>query len=91
MRKKTNSHYKEILTQLQELKTRYPSYSLGMHLSTIIDDYGDIWGITDKEFAYAVTKYMAKLEMDVPRETSKDEIDQIIRDGMNLTINSEEE
>lgn len=56
---------------------------MGKHLSTALDGYGDVWGITDRELLFALEKYKAQLEMDIPH-TDEDEIDQIIREGMNL-------
>jgi len=43
----------------------------------------DMWGITDREILFALEKYKAQLEMDIPH-TDDDEIDQIIKEGMNL-------
>ena len=85
---KTNkpNYYNDILSYLKELKTLFPDYSMGKHLSTIIDEYGDIWGITDKELAYALKKYKAQLEMYVP--THAEDIDEIIKDGLNLSTAS---
>lgn len=85
---KTNkpNYYNEIITYLQELKEVFPDYSMGKHLSTIIDEYGDIWGITDKELSYALKKYKAQLEMYVPEH--EENIEEIIKDGMNLSTSS---
>ncbi len=85
---KTNkpSYYNEIISCLQELKSLFPDYSMGKHISTIEEEYGDIWGITDKELAYALKKYKAQLEMYVP--THEEDIDEIIKDGMNLSTSS---
>jgi len=70
MKKTKPNYYKEVLNELIELKTLYPSQTLGQHISTILDEYHDVWGITDKEFLFAVTKYKAQLELvEVPRET----------------------
>lgn len=80
MSKRTN-YYNKVVTALQELHTLYPNYNMGRHLATALDGYGDTWGLTDKEFLYALTKYKGELEMDVPHT---DDIDQIIKDGMNL-------
>lgn len=85
MKKTKQKYYKESLEILTELKKLYPSYTLGQHLSTALDDYGDTWGITDKEIHFALTKYKAKMEMDVPHETDEQEIEDIIKDGMNLS------
>jgi hypothetical protein len=56
---------------------------MGRHLATALDEYGDIWGITDKELAYALAKYKGQLEMDVPH-TDDSEIDKIIKEGLDL-------
>ena len=77
------SYYSQVLHLLQALHSAYPSYNMGKHLSTALDGYGDIWGITDRELLFALEKYKAQLEMDIPH-TDEDEIDQIIREGMNL-------
>lgn len=75
--------YNQILHVLQQLHTDFPSYNMGRHISTALSDYGDLWGVTDREFLFALQKYKAELEMDIPHTDDK-EIDDIIRDGMNL-------
>ena len=89
---KTNkpNNYKEILGLLLELKQSHPSYSMGRHLSTALADYGDLWDVSDKEIVYALEKYMATMEMDVPHETDDKELEKIIRDGMSLSLDIEE-
>jgi hypothetical protein len=77
------NHYQQALHTLQELHKDFPTYNLGRHLATALADYGDIWGLTDKELAYALDKYKAELEMDVPH-TDESELDKIIKDGMDL-------
>lgn len=91
MKKKKKNLYGDIIDVLNELKVLYPSYTIGKHLSTALDDYGDIWGLSDKEVLFALTKYKAQMEMDVPHETNEEEIEEILRDGMNLTLSIEEE
>lgn len=81
MSKKT--HYQKALQTLQELNKSFPTYNLGRHLSTALSDYGDIWGMTDKELAFALDKYKTELEMDVPH-TDEKELDKIIKEGMDL-------
>lgn len=79
------SNFKEILSILKELKKNYSSYSLGKHFATALDEYyPDIWGISDKEMLYALTKYKAQMEMDVAHETGKDELDEILKGGLDL-------
>ena len=80
---KTTNYYNKVITALQELHTLYPNYNMGRHLATALDGDGDTWGLTDKEFLYALSKYKGELEMDVPH-TDDTEIDQIIKEGMNL-------
>lgn len=77
------SYYNQIIQLLQQLHMAYPSYNMGRHLSTALDEYGDIWGLTDKEILFALDKYKSQLELDIPHTDDK-EIDQIIKDGMNL-------
>lgn len=85
------NHYNQILQVLQKLHTEFPTYNMGRHLATVIDEYGDIWGITDQELLFALNKYKAQLEMDFPR-VEADEIARIIKEGMDLdNILKEEE
>jgi|TARA_R110002126_G_scaffold2898_2_gene15972 hypothetical protein len=56
---------------------------MGRHIATALDGYGDVWGLTDKEILFALEKYKSELELDVPH-TDENELDQIIKDGMNL-------
>lgn len=81
MQKKVN-YYNRILHVLQELHTAYPQYNMGKHLSTIVDECGNLWGVTDKELAYALGRYKGQLEMDIPHSDS--EIDRIIKEGLDL-------
>jgi hypothetical protein len=82
MSKRTN-YYNKVVSALQELHTLYPNYNMGRHIATALDGYGDTWGLTDKELLYALTKYKGELEMDVPHTDDVD-IDQIIKEGMDL-------
>ena len=90
MKKKPNE-YKQILKALEELNDTYPSYGLGRHLATAFEDYGDLWGVSNKEILFALTKYRATLEMDVPREMGEEELAKILEDGMHLTSYIEED
>jgi hypothetical protein len=88
---KPTSSYEQILSVLAELKEVFPSYNLGRHLDTALNEYKDIWGMTDKEMLYAVSKYKSQLTMDVPHP-DESEIEKIVKDGMNLdTILQEDE
>jgi len=84
-------HYQQALQVLQALSVNYPEYNMGRHLATALDEYGDIWGLSDKELLFALEKYKTQLDMDIPHTDDK-ELDQIIKDGMNLdSILKEEE
>ena len=91
MKKKPKIDYsKQVLELLQELHTLYPSYSIGTHLATVSEELGDLWGASDKELLYSLTKYKAQLEMYVPRGPFSDEadIEKIIEDSKNLSLSS---
>ena len=88
---KPQTSYKQILSVLIELKEAFPSYNLGRHLDTALNEYKDIWGMTDKEMLYALNKYKSQLTLDVPHPDDS-EIDKIVKDAMNLdTILQEDE
>ena len=83
--------YEQILSVLVELKETFPSYNLGRHLDTALNEYKDIWGMTDKEMLYALNKYKSQLTLDIPHPDDT-EIDKIVKDAMNLdTILQEDE
>jgi hypothetical protein len=64
---------------------------MGRHISTVLDEYGDVWGMTDKELAFALTKYKSQLDLDIPHPDDS-EIDKILKEGMDLdNILKEEE
>jgi hypothetical protein len=77
---------------LENLHKAHPTYNIGRHISTALDGYDDIWGVTDKEFLFALEKYELELNMDSPH-IDEEEIEEIIKDGMNLerTLFEEEE
>lgn len=89
MRKITK--YKEILNLLTQLHIDYPTFSMGQHIATAVADYGDFWGLTDKEFLFALEKYQAELSLDNENIASPDYVDKIIKDGEGLFDNKEEE
>lgn len=89
---KKNTNYIAILEKLKELHSSHPSYSFGRHISIAFSEYGDVWGITDKEALFALEKYAQELEGDNDRIVDDHYIDQIIKDAQNLdTILDEEE
>jgi len=83
------NYYRQILYALERLYKGHPKYNMGKHLSTALDG-SDLWGISDKEFLFAIQKYEIELNMDVDHE---EDIEDIIKDGMNWerTLFEEEE
>ena len=77
------SAYNQILALLHQLSREYPNYNIGRHLATAFDEYGDIWGLTDHEVLFALTKYKARMNMDIPRE-EHDDIQRVIEGGIDL-------
>lgn len=77
------NYYNQAIHILQQLHASYPEHNMGKHLATALDEYGDIWGVSDKELLFALEKYKMQLDMDVPHTDDK-ELDEIIKDGMNL-------
>ena len=78
--KKIN-YYERILQALTRLHKMYPTYNMGRHLSTVLDEQGDVWGMTDKELSYLLSKYIKQLEIDIPHA---DDVEDIIKGGLNL-------
>lgn len=77
-----SSYYQQIISILQRLKKDHPSYNIGRHISTALYDYDDVWGVSDKEMLFALRKYELELNIDVNH--SQEEIDEIVKEGMNL-------
>jgi hypothetical protein len=77
---------------LERLHKAHPTYNIGRHISTALDGYDDVWGVSDKEMLFALEKYELELNMDVDH-IDQEEIEEIIKDGMNLerTLFEEEE
>lgn len=73
--------YNQAVQILHDLKKEYPNNTLGQHLATALGDYGDIWGISDKEFVFALEKYRAEMELNI---VSDAEVDKIVKDAENL-------
>lgn len=87
---KQPNYYRQIIQTLIRLQKAYPTYNIGRHISTALDEYSDVWGVSDREFLYAIQKYEIELNIDGPHIDDK-EIEEIIKDGMNLDSMFEEE
>jgi len=77
------NYYTQIISSFLELHKKHPTFNLGRHISTALSDYPDVWGISDKEFLFAIQKYTAQLEYDFPHEEDED-LEKIIKEGINL-------
>lgn len=87
---KKPKHYNQVLKVLQQLQHSYPTYNLGRHIATALSDYGDFWGISDKELLFALNKYKSQLDMDFPHVEG--DIENIIKEAQDLdTILKEED
>ena len=75
--------YLRVLALLKQLHESYPNYNMARHISTALDEYGNFWGLSDRELLFAFEKYKAELEMDYPHKD--EEVEDIIKDGMDLT------
>jgi len=84
-----NQNYKiEIINVLKELSRQYPKQALAQHLSLALADYNKNFdGISDKELYFIFEKYRCEKELD----TNPSELDMIIKDGMNLDTNLEDD
>lgn len=78
------SNYKKILKVLEELHRDYPTFNLGRHLATAFDDYGDMWGISDKEFLFLLNKYKTALELDQLNIVDDAYVSKIVKDAENF-------
>jgi len=85
---KQPNYYRQIIQTLGRLHKAHPYYNMGQHISTAVDG-SDLWGVSDKELFFSLQRYEASLEMDVNH--NEEEIEAIIKDGMNLERLFEEE
>lgn len=83
------NHYRQIIQILEHLHKAHPTYNMGRHISTAIDG-SELWGVSDKELFLSLQRYEASLEMDIDH-IDQEEIEAIIKDGMNLGRLFEEE
>lgn len=88
---RTPDYKKKFIDLLHKLSKQYPAFGLGRHISTALSDYGDFWGIPDKELCFAIEKYMAELELDEENIASEDYVNQIVEDGKHLFDTPQEE
>ena len=74
----------KVIKILQELHSQYPTLGLGRHLSTALSDYGDYWGISDKELSFALEKYKTQMDLDENEVVSEEYVDMIKKDAEDI-------
>lgn len=81
---KKPNYYKKAVEILQELHVAYPNFGLARHLSTALSDYGDYWGLSDKELTFALEKYQAELALDTNQVADEAYVARIVEESMDL-------
>lgn len=77
------NYFKQIIKLLEELNKVFPKHNLGKHLSTALDGH-NIWGMSDKDVLMCLKDYKTELEIDVKHMKNDEDVDDIIKQGMNL-------
>jgi len=85
------NNYKEALKVLEELHEDYPSFTMARHIATATIDYGDIWGMSGKEFLFALQKYQTELSLDTTPIEDDRYIDELLKDSEHLLDNQQED
>lgn len=80
-KKNADGYFGEIIHLIQELKRKYPNYTIGQHISQALYEYSNLWGMTDKEFLFALQKYKIELESNI---ISDEDVDKIVSDAQDL-------
>lgn len=78
------NYFKECIKALTELHSSYPSFSIGRHLSTALSEYGDSWGMSDKELLFALQKYQAELEVDPVHVMDEEFVQKVVDDSRDI-------
>lgn len=63
MKNNQENYFEKCMKTLKELKRDYPNSGIGKHITLAMFDYNDTFGITDREFSFALEKYQAELEL----------------------------
>lgn len=88
---KIPNYYKKSIQLLEELYRKYPTQTLGQHISTAFSDYPDLWPVSHKEFYYALEKYNSQKELDILHIAPEDYVQKIVDDGAHLFDEGEQE
>lgn len=84
---RTPDYKKKFGELMHQLSKDYPTFGLGRHLSTALSDYGDFWGITDKELCFALEKYQNELALETHNIVSDEYLKDIVEDAKHLFDN----
>lgn len=79
---KGTDYFTRIMCLLKRIHHSHPSYTMGQHFATALNEMGDLWGLTDKEVFTALNEYAGEFE--AFRIPDKDDVDTIINDGLCL-------
>lgn len=77
--------------KLNQLHKEHPSYGFGRIISIAFSEYGDIWGLTNKEALFALEKYEAELALDEDKIASPEYMDKLFKDVANFNHILDEE
>lgn len=87
----TKTNFKpEIVKVIKDIANLRPTTAMSVHLASVLSDYVNFEGISDKELLHAFESYRYTLELDISIQHTED-IEDIIRDGMNLDSFSDDE
>ena len=75
---------KKIIEKLEELSKDHPTFSFGRHISMAFAEYGDIWGLSNKECLFALDKYQAELDMGDDRIATPQYMEKLYKDVENF-------
>lgn len=80
-KKEQKETFKDIITILKELNSKFPNESIARHIVDATTEYPNLWLIPDRELLFSLTKYKAELELNI---VDSKEIDKIYKEGTNL-------
>lgn len=85
--------FQNVTKKLEDIHKEHPTYSFGAVISIAFSEYGDIWGITNKEALFALEKYESELELDNDKIVSPDYLSKLQKDVENFDhiLDEEEE
>jgi hypothetical protein len=80
----TNNYYRTCLKVLTSLHKDFPKIPLGKHISTALDEHGDVFNLTDKDISQALKKYHSTLLSTA--KFAQDEEEELLKDEDNVSL-----